>query len=809
MFKNYLKIAFRNIKNHKGYSFINIAGLAIGMACCILMVVYITSELSFDRYHKNADRIYRLCHHANIGGTDLCSGVSNATAALALRDSYPEVVNAVRFGRTYQPVVKYQDKQFFETRLYYADDPVFDIFSWPMIKGNPGTALKAPYSIVLTEDMAKKYFGDEEALGKILKIDNKDNYTVTGVIKNIPVYSHFLINGLLSFKTLYAQGETVSPHLTDWLSYNYFTYVLLEEGVNYRDLEKKFPALLEKHAGEQMRAKGSTLEYFLHPLKKMRLYSIDGGRGSDPILYIYIFAAIAVFVLLIACVNFMNLSTARASNRVLEVGIRKVVGADRRKLIWQFLMDALVFSFLSIVLALFLVELALPLMGSLAGRPLSLNINEMPWLIPGILGMVLFTGLLAGSYPAFFLTAFQPIKVLKGDLKSGTANSRLRSILVVAQFAICIILIVAIELIISQLNYMKNREPGFDKEHVVVLPMMDDRVREMLPVIKKELESHHSVSHVSAASTLPGWGSQVNDKIPEGFTLATTQLMADINVDQDFIPTMGMKMIKGRNFSKTFGTDERNAVIINETAARQYGWKEPLGKIIMASPLPGEGGFFSSWVPKKVIGVVKDVHIDPITVAIRPLYMGNAPKHPYNPYRVIVARIKPGDIKGTMDFLKRKWEAMVPHMPFDSFFLDSSFDRQFRDIERSRDILSYFTFLAIFIACLGLLGLASFTAEKRTKEIGIRKVLGATVANIALLLIKEFTKFLLLANVIAWPIAYFIMNNWMRNFPYRTSIGLQAFILAGAMALVIALAAVSYQSIKAAITRPIDALRYE
>ncbi|MGD2090646.1 MAG: ABC transporter permease [Candidatus Aminicenantes bacterium] len=808
MFKNYLKIAFRNIKNHKGYSFINIAGLAIGMACCILMVVYISFELSFDRYHENADRIYRLCRHANIGGTDIISGGSNATAAAALRDSFPEVVNAVRFGSTNQPVVKYQDKQFFESRLFYADDTVFDIFSWQMIKGNPGTALKAPYSIVLTEDIAKKYFGDKEALGKILKFNNKENYTVTGVIKNIPVNSHFLFNGLLSFKTLYARGKTVSHLLTDWLSYNYFTYVLLQKGVNYRDLEKKFPAFLEKHAGDQIRAKSSTLEYFLHPLKKMHLYNIGGQRGDGPILYIYIFTAIAVFVLLIACVNFMNLSTARASNRVLEVGIRKVVGANRRKLIWQFLMDALVFSSLSIVLALLLVEITLPLMGSLVGRPLNLNINEIPWFIPGILGMVLFTGLLAGSYPAFFLTAFQPIKVLKGDLRSGASNSRLRGILVVAQFAICIILIIAIELIISQLNYMKTRDPGFDKEHVVVLPMMDDQVRKKLPMIKKELESYHGVLHVSAASTLPGRGSQTNDKIPEGFTQATVQLMDDINIDPDFIPTMGMKIIEGRNFSKTFGTDERNAVIINETAAQQYGWKEPLGKIIKSIAGRNPDGSIN-WVAKKVIGVVKDVHIAPITNVILPLYIGNTPEHRYNPYRVLAVRIKAGDIAGTMDFLKRKWEAMVPHMPFDSFFLDASFNRQFRDIERSMDILSYFTFLAIFIACLGLLGLASFTAEKRTKEIGIRKVLGATVSNITLLLTKEFTKLLLLANVIAWPIAYLIMNNWMRNFPYRTSIGVQAFFLAGAMALVIALATVSYQSIKAAVTRPIDALRYE
>ena len=804
MFKNYFKTTLRNILRHKGYSFINIAGLAIGMACCILLVVYINSELSFDRYHENADRIYRLCVHNKIGGTELTGSASNANAAPALRDGYPEVANTVRFGWMSRPVVKYNDKQFLETRIRYADDSVFDIFSWPMVKGDPRTALTAPYSIVLTEDMAKKYFGSEEPMGKILRFNDSEDYAVTGVIKNIPMNSHFLFNGLCSFKTLYVRDETVSLILTDWISFNFSTYVLLQKGADYRELEKKFPALLEKHAGEQMRAKGADTEFFLQPLKEIRLYT-PGRQGNDPILYIYIFSAIALFVLLIACVNFMNLSTARSSNRALEVGIRKVLGADRRRLIVQFLLDALILSSLSMVMGLILVEAGLSLISSLAGQPLALDVNEMPWLFPGIIGLTLFTGLLAGCYPAFFLTVFQPISVLKGDLKSGTSNSRLRGILVVTQFAISIILIIGTVLMINQLNYMRTRDPGFDKEHAAVLPMMDNRIRDMLPVIKKELKSYHGVLNISASSTLPGWGTQINDKIPEGFTQANTQLMDDVNVDIDFIPTMGLKITSGRNFSKAFGADERESVIINETAVKRYGWKEPLGKMIKVYPPSGIGG----WLPRKVIGVIKDVHIQPVTRTIEPLILSNVPDHRFNPLRVFVVRIKPGDIKGTLDFLKRKWEALVPHMPFNSFFLDVSFDRQFRNIERSREILSYFTFLAIFIACLGLFGMASFTAERRTKEVGIRKVMGATIPSITLLLTKEFTRLVILANLFAWPIAYFVMNNWIRNFPYRTSIGVWSFILSGGIALVIAWLTVSYRAIKAAAANPVEALRYE
>ncbi|MCP5104231.1 MAG: FtsX-like permease family protein [bacterium] len=804
MFKNYLKTAFRNMLRHKGYSFINIAGLAIGMACCILLVVYIHSELSFDRYHENADRIYRLCMHSKMGKSEITWPSSNAVTGPALRKGYPEVEDTARIDFGSRHVIKYKDKQFNENRIRFADASIFNIFSWPMIKGDPRTALKNPYSIVLTEAMATKYFGETEPLGKILRFDDRENYTVTGVIKDIPLNSHFLFNALRSFKTLYVRDKTVSPILTDWISFNFATYVLLKEGADYRELDKKFPAMLLKHAGMKMLAKGAFTEFFLQPLKEIRLY-LPGQQGNDPILYIYIFAAIALFVLLIACVNFMNLSTARSATRALEVGIRKVMGADRKKLILQFLIDALILSFFAMVSALLLVELALPVIGSLAGRPLGLDVSAMPWLVPGIIGLTLFTGLLAGSYPAFYLTVFQPVKVLKGDLKSGVSNSRLRGVLVVAQFAVSIILIIGTGIIIGQLDYMRNRDPGFQKEHVVVLPLMDERTREMLPVIKKELASYHGVLTVSASSTLPGWGAQFNDKIPEGFTLATTQLMDDVNVDRDFIPAMGLKLVAGRNFSNTSGTDEKEAVIINETAVKRFGWKEPLGKIIRVSDPAGVAGR----LPRQVIGVVKDVHIHPVRRSIEPLILSNVPDHRFNPWQVIVVRTAPGDTAGTMAFLKQKWEKTVPHMPFNSYFMDVSFDRQFRNIDRSREILSYFTFLAVFIACLGLFGMAAFTAQRRTKEIGIRKVLGASVSGLTLLLTKEFTKLVVSANIIAWPVAYFVMNNWMQNFPYRGSISIWIFVLSGGAALVIALLTVSFQAVKTAVGNPVEALKYE
>ena len=804
MIHNYLKIAFRNIRRHKGYSFINIAGLAIGMACCILLVLYIHSELNIDRYHLKGDRIFRLCVDVNIGGTELRHSSSNALAAEALRDEYPEVENAVRFrGRSGANVI-YKDNESFIQRIGYMDDSVFDIFTWPMIKGEPSTALSTPYSIVLTEDAARGCFGDEDPMGKILRFNDEERYTVTGIIENMPQNSHLVLDAVCSFKTVYELMGVNHPALNDWLSFNFATYLLLQEDVNYRELNEKISGLLERKDGERLKAKGATEELFLQLLRDIYLRPL--GQDVGPIQYVYIFSVVAIFILLIACVNFMNLATARSANRSREVGMRKVFGAYKNKLVSQFLSEALLLSFLSLLIAVILVQLALPQMNTFIRLELSFNPVEIPWLLPGLIGLTLIAGILAGSYPAFFLSGFQPVKVLSGRLKSGSSNTRLRRILVVVQFTISITLIIGTGLIISQLNYMKSKDAGFNKEHVVVIRVRERSTQRSLPVIKEELKSHPRVLNVSASSTLPGRGSATNDKIPEGYTVQQTQLMDEINVDVDFIPTLGMELMAGRNFSKEFGTDEKASIIINETAVKRFGWDDPVGKTIRASNPYGRG-----WVPRTVIGVVKDFHLRPMDQVVEPIYMGWDPDFPYsyNFLDNVIVRISPEDISGTLEFIENKWLALFPEEQFNYSFLDESFNNQFQYIERSREIFSYFTLLAIFIACLGLFGLASFTAEQRTKEIGIRKVLGSSAPGIVLLLSKELLTLVIIGNVIAWPAAYFMLQRWLQGFPYRISLTLFPFIISALIVAIISFSTIAFQAIRAAMANPVEALKYE
>ena len=805
MVGNYFKIAFRNIKKHKGYSFINITGLAIGMACCVLLVLYIHAELNFDGYHEKKDRIFRLCAYINIGGSENLTSASNAVAAEVLRDEYPEVENAARFRWMPASAVRYGDNLFFENSMFYADESAFDIFTWPVIKGDSKTALIAPYSIVISEELAEKYFGKEEPLGKVLRFNEDEEYTVRGVMRNIPDNSYYQFDALTSMSTYYQQAGSDSPILTDWVSYNFLTFLLLREGIDYHIVNEKIKDLLYKYAGDDLKAKGAEEELFLQPLKDMYLRPL--GRAGGPIFYVYIFSVIAVFVLLIACVNFMNLSTARSANRAREVGMRKVLGAERRRLIGQFLSEAMFFSFLSLIFALILAHIVLPPIRTLTGRNLSMNIMEIPWLIPSLIGLAVIVGIVAGSYPAFFLTRFQPVTVMKGELRSGSSNKRLRRTLVIFQFTISIALIIGTGLIINQLDYMKNRDPGFDKEHIAILRLTDDRVRQMLPVFKESFKSFPKVMEVAAASSIPGWGSAINDKIPEGYTVEQTQLMDDFNADEDFIPTLGIEIIAGRNFSKAFGADNRQSVIINETAAKQFGWKEPIGKTIR-SINPNDVG---TWIPKTVIGVVKDFHMRGLSRMINPLFLDCEPDFPfeYKKLRLMLVRIAPGDIVDTMNFLENKWEEIVPHKPFEYFFLDESFDRQFRSIERSRSIFSYFSFLAIFIACLGLFGMASFTAEQRTKEIGIRKVLGSSSSGIVFLLSKELLILVAAANVFAWPIAYLWLKDWLQGFPYRVSITIFPFVVSALLVAFISFITIAYQAIRAALANPVDALRYE
>jgi putative ABC transport system permease protein len=798
MLRNYLKIAFVNLRKHKAFSFINILGLAIGIACSILITVYVYNELGYDKFHKNADRIYRLRSDLKISGEHLNIPKSSPPMAEFLVQNYPQVLNAVRVRSLGRMPVRYRDNLYYEDRLFLADQSIFEIFTFPLIEGDSRTALKTAYSAVISEDMAKKYFGEEDPLGSVLSINNQWDFTVKGIVKNVPQNSHFTFDMLCSFET-YAQEN--KRDMQNWLSINNYTYLLLQEGYDYKQLEQKFPEMIDKHVGQLLKYVKGEFSLFLQPLTSIHLHSnlMQEISGNSNIAYVYIFSAIAVFILAIACINFMNLSTARSTNRAQEVGMRKVLGADRGRIIKQFLTESMFYSLISLAAALLLVDLALPIFRSLSGTNLSINYIKSPWVIPGLFGLTLLVGLAAGSYPAFFLSAFQPVRVMKGLFESGTAGSRFRSILVIAQFSISIVLIVGTIIVSNQLHYMKNKRLGFQKEQIVVVPINDESTLKSLRPLKEDLKSHPGVLSVAASSHFPGETTYVNPFIPEGFTLEQMQYIGELYVDHDFIPTMGIEITAGRNFSADLPTDRNESCIINETAVKKFGWDNPIGKTIHKPST-------SKQLDKKiVIGVVKDFHIESLHKQISPLFIGYT-THIFNSLSI---RISAKNIPETIAFVKDKMREWDPYRPFEYAFLDDSFDAQYRAEERLSGIFSYFSVLAIFIACLGLFGLASFTAEQRTKEIGIRKVLGASVPGIVVLLSKEFTKWVLVANAIAWPAAYFLMNRWLQGFAYRMNINFLTFVFAGVISLAIALGTVSYQALKAATSNPADSLRYE
>jgi putative ABC transport system permease protein len=800
MFRNYLKVALRNIKRQTGYSLINVAGLAIGMTCCILILLWVQDELSHDRYHDNADRIYRLCLDANIG-TQLRAPVTMAPAAPAMISEFPEVADAARIASPERVSVEYQNRTFQEDDVGYADNSIFDIFTFPFVSGAPRTALAAPYSVVITEDMAKKYFGDQEPVGKILRFDDEADFTVTGVVKNVPSNSHFRFNMLRSFETLYRDA----PELMEaWVAARFYTYLLLAEDCDPAELEEKFVAFVDRHMGDVLGAIGGTVKLFLQPLTRIHLYSDFGHDLSTngDITRVYLFSGIALFVLLIACFNFVNLTTARSATRAREVGMRKTLGAGKGKLIAQFLGESLTYSFISIALACILLEIALPLFNSLAERQLSLNYFRSSWLIPGLAGLALVVGLLAGCYPAFFLSSFRPVRVLKGGWSTTASGSGFRRVLVVAQFVISITLIIGTIIIYNQIDFMKNKKLGFDKEHVLVIPGMNQAMAQSYPSIRDQLMNIAGVTAVGASSVVPGRGLTKSLFFPEGFSDSQPQTIDYLMVDPAYIPAMGMEIAAGRNFSADLATDSTESAIINQTAARRFGWDNPIGKTFRLPRLPGDEG---EPIIVTVIGVVRDFHLASLHHKIEPQIifydMGSVSN--------ISVRITPENITHTMDLLEKEWKKINPQRPFDYFFMDESFNSQYRAEERLGTITLYFGLLAIFIGCLGLFGMSSYAAEQRTKEIGVRKVLGATVTGIVLLLSKEFTRWVLVANIIAWPAAYLLADRWLEDFAYRISISWTTFFLAGFLALLIALVAVSFQAVKAALADPVDSLRYE
>ena len=804
MILNYFKIAIRNILRYKVYSIINIAGLSVGMACTILILLWVHYELSFDRFHANADRIYRLTENWNVGKTRGKWAVTNWPAGPTFQREYPEVIKAVRFRRVYGKVFcSYKTERFFIDEILFADDTVFDIFTFPLIRGNPGTALSTAFSAVITEEIAEKLFGTEDPIGKVIKIGDESGITVTGVMRNVPPNSHLSFRALVSLKTVFKLNpEHAKKQMENWSGGNInYTYLLLQQNCNVFNLEKKLTAHIAKQAEEQLQFLGGSIEYFLQPLTRIHLHSkleLDIAERGD-IVYVVAFGAIAVFILLIACINFMNLSTARSANRAKEVGMRKVLGAQRGELIRQFIGESLFFSFISGIFALMLVELSLPLFRSLSGSNMSFQNVNMPWLISALIGIILIVGFAAGSYPSLFLSAFQPVRVIRGSLKTGTKNSRFRGILVIVQFTVSVTLIIETGIVLNQLKYMKNKELGFENEQAVYFGPIDSDFKQSIESFKDAIKGYPQIADVAFSSHIPSDPPILELFLPEGFTGDQTQLMHQMSIDHEFIPAIGMEIATGRNFSSKISTDPGHAALINETAARRLGWEDPVGKTIVSYRSPGP-------VTKTIIGVVRDFHIESLHKEIGPFFIEN---NPSDFHRYLLIKIMSANLPATTDFLRKKWAEILPQIPFDFSFLDETFDRQYKADEKIQAIFSNFGVLAIFISCLGLFGLASFTAEQRTKEIGIRKVLGAPVSGIILMLSKEFTKWVLAANVIAWPIAYFAMNRWLQNFAYRIDIGMGPFILAGVSAFVIALLTVGYQAIKAARANPVDALRYE
>ncbi|MCP4703254.1 MAG: FtsX-like permease family protein [candidate division Zixibacteria bacterium] len=693
--------------------------------------------------------------------------------------------------------VQYKDAKFTENNVLYADNSIFEVFSFPFIRGNSDSALARANTIVITEETAFKYFGTENPIGRSLRIGTDDDFLITGIMENVPSNSHFKFDMLLSFETLIV-SEAVSND--GWTDFAYFTYLLLDKNANPSVVETKLVAFVDSNVGEILKQIGGSITFFLQPLTDIHLYSklsyeIPGGGSIE---YVYLFSVIALFVLMIACFNFICLATGRSMSRAKEIAMRKTLGAVRGKLIIQFLGESVIYSLLSLMIALMLVELMLPFFSDLSQRQLVLHWFEPFWLLGGFVLIAIVIGIVAGAYPAFFLSALRPIQVLKGSFGSLGSGSILRRILVTTQFVISITLLIGTIVVYNQINYMKEKELGFQKDQIVVLP----EVQNSVGLIKQELNQVPGVLAVSSASDFPGETNSRSLYIPEGFTEDQAQIITHIGIDYKYIPTLEIELVSGRNFSPDYPSDTNKAVIINQMTANSFGWENPIGKTIR-SPL-GSNGTDSEGNIRTVVGVVKDFHFVSLQNPIEPLLMG----YDSNAEEILI-RIKPTDVKETIAGLGAMWSKIIPENSFNYFFLDKRFEQNYLNEERLGKITLSFSLLAILVACLGLFGLTSYSAERRTREIGIRKVLGASVPGIIRLLCREFLILVVIANIVAWPIAYFAMKKWLQTFAYKIELGLHIFILVGVMALMIAFATIGYQAIKAARANPVKALKHE
>ena len=816
MLKNYFTIALRNLKKHKGFSFINIFGLAVGLTCCMLITLYIYHEYSYDRYHEKGSRIYQLGAVFESKGEAQNQPTVPAALSEALKQDFPEIEERARLLSLFQDdktLLQYQEaggniKPFYENKGYVADASFFRMFTYNFTEGDPATALENPNSVVITEEIARKMFGEQTAVGKVIRISSSTNgdhdYTVTGVFSPYNSPSHIDARFLLSTRGgglenfFYDNPTLVNNNM-------FYTYFLLKEGSNAQGLEQKFPAFIEKHMGEDLKAMGTGRSLFLSQLENIHLDPrlAENITPAASLVYIRILASIAILTLLIACINFMNLSTSRSSKRSVEVGVRKVLGAEKQSLIWQFLGESLIMALVGFLFAVALVLLLMPLFEKVSGKEIELSLAQHGLLFLAFVLLAITTGFIAGSYPAFYLSSFKPVRVLKGRFSNSLAATSLRKGLVIFQFVISVALIIASVIISNQMSYLRSKDLGFIKEQQVVIPLRSATAKANYPALKDKLESNPAIENVGGSYYYPGIFNPTDWMMyKEGNSMKDSKSVYINFVDDSFLQTLGIQAVEGRLFSPQFPADTNRTIILNKKGVEVMGF---------ASADDAVGNWVAfDWQGQQyrytIVGVVQDFHFKDLHMEIEPygFLLNNSTDQNY-----IIAHTGQGNMGGTLAAIEKDWNALNPNEPFEYSFLDQDFQKNYQAESQLASMISYFTIIAIVISCLGLFGLATFSAEQRIKEIGIRKVLGASVTSLVALLSLDFLKLVLIAIVLASPIAWYFMSEWLETFAYRISIGWQVFALTAVLAVLIALLTVSFQAIKAALANPVKNLKIE
>lgn len=802
MFEHYLKTTFRNFWRYRGYTLINLLGLAIGIATCLIIFTYISYELNYEKFNKDYEDVYRIAVKGKFADDFFNVAVSMPPIAVAVKRDFPVVRSYTRIVKSEENTfLAIDDKKFYVDGLYFVDTAFLDVFTFELLSGDPATALAEPNSLVLTKGIARKYFGDEDPMGKMLRLNDQTSMKVTGVLKDIPANTHLKFTMLASLTTLIKeQGE--KNYTDNWGSLFLHSYIRLYPGTDVAAFGDKIKTVIRDAFGEAADKYNIEMIPYLQPLASIHLHSnlMAELEPNSDISYIYIFSAVAIFILVIACINFMNLSTARSSKRSREVGMRKVSGATRSQLIWQFLSESLIFSFICMILAFVLVEAFMPFFDNLTGLQLEPYFHRFYTLLVVII-LAIFVGFFAGTYPAFVLSSFQPIRAIKGELYRGMKKSVLRNLLVVLQFSISIALLVSTWLIYEQMNYIRNKKMGFDQENLVIIPLKADRLKEQAKSLKAEFEQLPAVKMISLTSSTPGRSIDGQGYSPEGIDSNSPWILYTLRADYDFIDVFGMKIKEGRKLSKDYGTDTM-ATVINEALVKKLGWEEPIGKKIYSF---GREDSIRSYLT--VVGVVEDFHFKSLHDVIEPSIIILNRDNP----DFLAVRLNPGNTKQSVEQLRQKWEELEHAFPFDYYFMKEEYQDQYKSEQKMADLFIPFTILAMLIACLGLFGLALFSIAQRTKEIGIRKILGASVSSLLYRLSREFTKWILISAVIAWPIAYYLVNNWLQSFAYRIDILDYSwiFIVSALIALLIALLTIVSQAYHAATRDPVDAVKWE